>query len=124
MQRWNFSDEASEACDAMAAPSNHASNSNHHYTHTHYTRSCSSIADRPWTFSVLMNLELCLYEKVAVVGNCDGLGNWQPQNCVVMNKDEGSHKLQITNFSFSFCVCTDFTFFYLHLQIATIGPQL
>lgn len=87
MHRWFFADEA-EACDAMAAPVTSPAAST--------SRSSTSITERPWTFCVLMNQELCANELLAVVGNTNSLGNWQPQNSPVMARIEDSNYWQVT----------------------------
>lgn len=81
MQRWSFADDDGEACDAMFAP-----------PPCNRTSSCSnSYPERMWHFMVLMNDDLMTHEKVALVGNCDSLGNWQLNGCVPMTKDEDSN---------------------------------
>lgn len=42
--------------------------------------------ERAWQFTVLMEEELMASEKMAIVGNCKTLGNWQLSGCVVMFK--------------------------------------
>ncbi|XP_023308663.1 glycerophosphocholine phosphodiesterase GPCPD1 [Lucilia cuprina] len=82
MQRWSYpDDESAEACDAMLAPpANMRTSSN----------SCS-FPERVWNFKVLMNQEMMTHEKLALVGNCESLGNWHLSGCVLMNKDEDSN---------------------------------
>lgn len=84
MKRWSFADDESEACDAiMLAP-----------PPTTRTTSCSNtLPERLWDFKVLMNEDLMTHEKLAVVGNCDSLGNWQLNGCVLMTKDEGMYAI-------------------------------
>lgn len=73
--QWNFVDDESEACDAMLAPPPARSASDHH-------------AERMWQFQVLMNDDMAAGEKLAVVGNCDALGNWQLGGGVLLSKDD------------------------------------
>ncbi|XP_065355349.1 glycerophosphocholine phosphodiesterase GPCPD1 [Calliphora vicina] len=82
MQRWSYpNDESAEACDVMLAPPSNARTS---------STSCS-FPERVWNFKVLMNQDLMTHEKLALVGNCESLGNWQLSGCVLMTKDEDSN---------------------------------
>ncbi|XP_061392048.1 glycerophosphocholine phosphodiesterase GPCPD1 [Musca vetustissima] len=72
--QWNFVDDESEACDAMLAPPP--------------ARSANGHAERMWQFQVLMNDDMAAGEKLAVVGNCDSLGNWQLSGAILMSKDD------------------------------------
>lgn len=45
---------------------------------------------KKWKFSVFTNLDLNLYEKIAVTGSCDELGNWDPDQSVLLTMDEGA----------------------------------
>ncbi|XP_055601409.1 glycerophosphocholine phosphodiesterase GPCPD1 isoform X2 [Uranotaenia lowii] len=40
-------------------------------------------------FRVLVNQDLLQDESIAVTGNCEALGNWQPENCVQLQPEEG-----------------------------------
>lgn len=77
MQRLSFAAEATEeACDAMLAPP--VGGARHYLSNT----------ERTWKFSVLMNHDMITNEKLALVGNCESLGNWQLSDSVLMSKDE------------------------------------
>lgn len=77
-QSWSFDNDESEACDAMLAPPPCVRPS-----------TSNGFPERVWQFKVLMHDDLMANEKMAVVGNCDSLGNWQLSDCVIMSKDEG-----------------------------------
>lgn len=47
----------------------------------------------PWHFTVFMQETLMANEKVAIVGNCDTLGNWQLDDCVIMSKGNVKNEL-------------------------------
>uniref|UniRef100_A0A1B0BC83 GP-PDE domain-containing protein n=1 Tax=Glossina palpalis gambiensis TaxID=67801 RepID=A0A1B0BC83_9MUSC len=77
MQRLSFAAEATEeACDAMVAPS--LGGARHYLSNT----------ERTWKFRVLMNHDMIANERLALVGNCESLGNWQLNDSVLMSKDE------------------------------------
>lgn len=44
---------------------------------------------RPWTFRVFVRQPLSKFEAIAVTGECAALGDWKPQNCVGLFKEEG-----------------------------------
>ena len=84
MQRWSYpDDESAEACDAMLAPP----------SCIRKTSASCMYPERIWTFKVLINEELMTHEKVALVGNCESLGNWHLSGCVLMSKDEGMYAI-------------------------------
>lgn len=43
--------------------------------------------DCKWNFQVLVNRTLHKHETIGVTGDCEALGNWQPQDLVVMTAD-------------------------------------
>lgn len=45
------------------------------------------ISDRKWKFQVVVTIDMADNEQVAVSGECDALGNWLPENCVVLQYD-------------------------------------
>lgn len=86
MQRWSYpDDESAEACDAMLAPPTNKQRST--------SSSSSSFPERMWNFKVLMNQDMMTHEKLALVGSCETLGNWQLSGCVLMTKDEGMYAI-------------------------------
>lgn len=44
---------------------------------------------RNWTFRVFVRQPLSKFEAIAVTGECASLGEWNPQECVEMDKEEG-----------------------------------
>uniref|UniRef100_A0A1I8Q894 GP-PDE domain-containing protein n=1 Tax=Stomoxys calcitrans TaxID=35570 RepID=A0A1I8Q894_STOCA len=74
--------DESEACDAMilAPPPVRRSNG----------RTINGHSEILWTFKVLMNDYMASSEKLAIVGSCESLGNWQLSGSVLMSKDEDS----------------------------------
>lgn len=45
-------------------------------------------SDRKWKFQVLVTNELLKEEKLAITGDCEALGNWSPQDVVIMTQSE------------------------------------
>lgn len=48
----------------------------------------SESTSREWRFSVLLNRDLILNEKVAITGNFNELGNWDPNYCAFLSETE------------------------------------
>lgn len=48
----------------------------------------SKLDENKWEFSVLVNIDLNAYEKLGITGNCEELGNWNPEKAVLMNQQE------------------------------------
>jgi hypothetical protein len=91
MERWWYSDNGSNGKDRIPKSK----------------KSPSKRSDglKKWKFSVLVNIELNLYEKIAVTGSCDELGNWDPDLCILLNKEEHGE------YSQSQLSCNHFFFF-------------
>ena len=53
--------------------------------------------DRKWKFQVLVNKNLYKEEKLAITGNCEALGNWQPHEVVILNQVESKLNRFIKN---------------------------
>lgn len=51
--------------------------------------------DRKWKFQVLVTKKLHKEEKLAVTGDCDTLGNWEPNDVLLINPPEGEFFLMI-----------------------------
>lgn len=45
-------------------------------------------SDRKWKFQVLVTRDLLSKEKLAITGDCEALGNWSPQDIVLMSQNE------------------------------------
>lgn len=91
MQQWLPPEGDAEACDAFEASSLYGSGSTDGstaWTNTN-VKSGSECGggdeERAWQFTVLMQEDLMVSEKMAVVGNCKNLGNWQLSSCVIMS---------------------------------------
>jgi hypothetical protein len=46
---------------------------------------------RMWKFSVVVTSELNKNEKIAVVGSCEQLGEWDPDHSVLLEKGDGKN---------------------------------
>uniref|UniRef100_A0A336KEV4 CSON008817 protein n=1 Tax=Culicoides sonorensis TaxID=179676 RepID=A0A336KEV4_CULSO len=49
--------------------------------------------DRTWKFQVLVPKTLYKEEKVAVAGDCDTLGNWEPNDVLILNAPEDKENI-------------------------------
>lgn len=80
MQRWFYANEE-EVCVKSPPP-----------TSTSSSTSAEIPAPPPpakqWRFCVSMPCHIMCNEHLAVVGDCDLLGNWQLEDCVLMEKYE------------------------------------
>lgn len=46
---------------------------------------------KKWKFQVVINdLALNATERIAITGNCYELGNWDPDNCILLDKVDGN----------------------------------
>lgn len=50
---------------------------------------------KKWKFSVYVNHDLNLYEKIALTGNCDELGNWDSDQAVLLSQENGESDITI-----------------------------
>lgn len=50
----------------------------------------TKIDENKWQFVVLVNCDLNNYEKLAITGNCEELGNWDPNKAVLLSQLEGN----------------------------------
>lgn len=48
---------------------------------------------RKWTFQVMRRQHLKGNEKIAVTGNCDELGNWDPDQAVFLSQENGEFSI-------------------------------
>lgn len=77
MQRWWYSDEKSDGFDKI------------HKLKKSPNKKSEGV--KKWNFSVMTaNLDFNLYEKVAITGSCEELGNWDSSQSILLNRDEGS----------------------------------
>lgn len=81
MQRWWMTDQ-------KAMPSQNESKSKKSSTR-------KEVGDKKWVFSVLANINLISHEKIAMTGDGEALGNWDPDNCVILQNIEGEHLLSL-----------------------------
>lgn len=84
MQRWWFLDE----------PAKHGGITSQSITRSKKTG--VGVFDRKWTFKVLVTKQLYANEKIAVVGDCESLGAWNPEDAILLNQTDGE-------FTFFFC---------------------
>ncbi len=45
--------------------------------------------ERKWLFRVLVTEKLNAFESICVTGECSALGNWIPQHCVLLQRENG-----------------------------------
>lgn len=76
MQRWWFADDKANSKDLVPKCKKSPSKK-------------SETVEKKWTFSVLVNMDLNMHEKVALTGDCDELGNWDPDGSLLLNQSEG-----------------------------------
>lgn len=48
--------------------------------------------ERKWLFRVLVTEKLNAFESICVTGECSALGNWIPQHCVLLERENGKTK--------------------------------
>lgn len=88
MQQWLVPEGDTEACDTIFSPSPY-SMEGINIDGNRVDRTGSKVhanQEWVWRFTVLMQEDIMVNEKVAIVGNCDSLGNWQLDGCVIMSK--------------------------------------
>ena len=56
------------------------------------TSSVTSIPDTNWTFCVQCDRELCYNESMAVCGNIPQLGQWDPNRCLLLTKENDNSR--------------------------------
>lgn len=71
--------------------------------------------ERKFLFRVLVTQNLNSFESVCVTGECSALGNWIPQHCVLLQKEDGKKHFSLKiNFYFHvmyfFCTWLSFIF--------------
>lgn len=49
--------------------------------------------ERKWLFRVLVTETLNVFESICVTGECSALGNWIPQHCVLLQRENGKRIL-------------------------------
>lgn len=47
--------------------------------------------ERKWLFRVLVTEKLNTFESICVTGECSALGNWIPQHCVLLQRENGKN---------------------------------
>lgn len=85
MKRWWYLDDKNKKANEYAERQRRSKN----------TLAQANVIDRKWKLSVLVTKDLHNSESIAVTGDCDALGNWDPENCTILKLDEG----KITFFS-------------------------
>lgn len=48
--------------------------------------------ERKWLFRVMVTEKLSVFESICVTGECSALGNWIPQHCVFLHRENGKAK--------------------------------
>lgn len=83
MQRWWYSDDKANCKDNIPKSK----------------RSPSKKSEllKNWKFSVLANVDLNLHDRIALTGGCDELGNWEVDNCILLNHNEGKYYPEVLN---------------------------
>ncbi|XP_021700231.1 glycerophosphocholine phosphodiesterase GPCPD1 isoform X1 [Aedes aegypti] len=84
MQRWWFLDEKNGSASSLTSSPG---------TSTKKTKPSKPVGDRRHKFRVLVTYELLKDETIAVTGNCEALGNWEPEHCVQMQLEDGSSNI-------------------------------
>ncbi|EAT33377.1 AAEL014346-PA [Aedes aegypti] len=79
MQRWWFLDEKNGSASSLTSSPG---------TSTKKTKPSKPVGDRRHKFRVLVTYELLKDETIAVTGNCEALGNWEPEHCVQMQLED------------------------------------
>lgn len=74
MQRWWFSDDKGAPPTPSRSPTKLKKNPS---------------GDRNWRFQVLVTKTLHKEEKLAVTGDCEILGNWEPNDVLLLNPPTG-----------------------------------
>ena len=96
MQRWWYSDDKANCKDNIPKSK----------------RSPSKKSEllKNWKFSVLANVDLNLHDRIAVTGDCDELGNWEVDNCILLNHNEGEYYSAFLNQNLNYlCIIGLFT---------------
>lgn len=92
MQRWWYSDDKNNGRDKLPKSKKSPMKRND--------------GIRKWKFCVVATCDLNKYEKLAVTGSCEQLGEWEPDQSVLLNKEDGEKfetlpKNMTGNFMFS-----------------------
>ena len=83
MHRWFFADDQIPVAE-ISPPSTPPELSK--------TSSVTSIPDTDWKFCVQCDRELCYNESMAVCGNISFLGQWNPNKCLLLKKEDDNSK--------------------------------
>lgn len=75
MQRWWYSDDKFNGGDKVQK--------------SRKSPTKKSELTKKWKFSVYVNQELNMYEKIALTGSCDELGNWDSDQSVLLSQENG-----------------------------------
>lgn len=76
IKRWWYSDDKKSPSVAPRSPSR-------------ANKKSPSSNDQKRCFQVTISRNLMKEEKLAITGDCEALGNWEPQDVVIMNRNEG-----------------------------------
>lgn len=83
MQRWWYSDDKFNSGDKVQK--------------SRKSPTKKSELTKKWKFSVFVNQDLNLYEKIALTGNCDELGNWDSDQSVLLTQENGESLSTLSN---------------------------
>lgn len=76
MQRWWYSEEKNSGTDKIPkfkkSPTKRTENL------------------KTWKFNVIVNLDINSHEKVAMIGSCHELGNWDCDHAILLNQEKGN----------------------------------
>lgn len=75
IERWWYNDDPKTAPKPSRSPPR--------------TKRSAADGDRKWRFQVVVTRDLLKEEKIAVTGDCEALGSWQPHDVVILNPDNG-----------------------------------
>ncbi|SPP79069.1 glycerophosphocholine phosphodiesterase GPCPD1 [Drosophila guanche] len=95
MLNWLASHDGED--DAMAAPSTCPPGTEHVSGSGSGSRRIFGdiTTNRLWTFRVLMHEDLAPSEHLAVVGNCEALGNWKPAAAALMTQEDNVWSVEV-----------------------------
>lgn len=83
--------------------------------------------ERKWLFRVLVTQKLNAFESICVTGECSALGNWIPQHCVLLQKEDGKKTFLFLSKlicfrCFIFIICVYFSFYETLMLITNKTP--
>lgn len=94
MQRWWISDDKTkpsynESKSKKSSARKEVGDKKWIFRYVHLKQLLKPLTKIYLIYSVLANVELISYEKIAMTGDSEALGNWDPDNCVILQNIEG-----------------------------------